>query len=119
MIHCNHANEIDEHVEEALQRLRKAGATLLNQTILLKDINDSSNALAELNHSLFNAGVLPYYLHLLDRVQGVAHFDVTKKKARLLIKELMHQYPGYLAPRLVREVAGEASKTPIPINQRG
>ncbi|WP_252177618.1 EF-P beta-lysylation protein EpmB [Endozoicomonas sp. 4G] len=116
VIHCNHANEIDEQVEQALQKLRQAGAILLNQTVLLKDINDDSKSLADLSQTLFNAGVLPYYLHLLDRVKGAAHFEVTDEKARLLINELMQTCPGYLVPRLVREVAGAASKTPIPVN---
>ena len=116
VIHCNHANEIDEQVERSLQKLREAGATLLNQTVLLRGVNDTSESLAALSHTLFNAGVLPYYLHLLDRVQGAAHFDVPEEKAKVLINELMHQCPGYLVPRLVREVAGEASKTPIPVN---
>ncbi|WP_257288024.1 EF-P beta-lysylation protein EpmB [Endozoicomonas sp. SESOKO2] len=116
VIHCNHANEIDEPVEQSLQKLRQAGAILLNQTVLLKGINDDSESLADLSHTLFNAGVLPYYLHLLDRVQGAAHFDVTEESAKILIHELMQKCPGYLVPRLVREIAGEASKTPIPIN---
>jgi EF-P beta-lysylation protein EpmB len=115
VIHCNHANEIDENVKAALNRLRKAGATLLNQTVLLKGINDSSQTLTDLIHRLFNAGVLPYYLHLLDKVQGAAHFDIDEAEAKQLINELMHQCPGYLVPRLVREVAGERSKTPIPV----
>ncbi len=116
VIHCNHANEIDEQVERALQKLRQAGAIVLNQTVLLKGINDDSGSLADLSHTLFNAGVLPYYLHLLDRVQGAAHFDVTEERAKVLVKELMQKCPGYLVPRLVKEVAGEASKTPIPVN---
>ncbi|KEQ11744.1 hypothetical protein GZ78_28560 [Endozoicomonas numazuensis] len=116
VIHCNHANEIDEQVEQALKKLRNAGATLLNQTVLLKGVNDNSDSLADLSHALFAAGVMPYYLHLLDRVQGAAHFDVPEERAKVLITELMHQCPGYLVPRLVREVAGEASKTPIPIS---
>ncbi|WP_079253602.1 EF-P beta-lysylation protein EpmB [Endozoicomonas arenosclerae] len=116
VIHCNHANEIDDHVAQSLQKLRQAGATLLNQTVLLRGVNDNAETLADLSHTLFDAGVLPYYLHLLDRVQGAAHFDIAEEKAKVLVNELMHQCPGYLVPKLVREVAGEASKTPIPIN---
>lgn len=111
VIHCNHANEIDTEVIAAMQRLRDAGVTLLNQSVLLKDVNDSAQALAELSEALFAAGVLPYYLHALDKVQGVAHFDVDEEHARALILALKQQLPGYLVPRLVREIPGEASKT--------
>lgn len=111
VIHCNHANEIDAEVMAAMQRLRDAGVTLLNQSVLLKGINDSAQALAGLSEALFAAGVLPYYLHALDKVQGVAHFDVDEDRARELIMALKQQLPGYLVPRLVREIPGEASKT--------
>lgn len=111
VIHCNHANEIDADVVAAMHRLRDAGVTLLNQSVLLKDVNDSAQALAELSEALFAAGVLPYYLHALDKVQGVAHFDVDEDRARELIMQLKQQLPGYLVPRLVREIPGEPSKT--------
>ncbi|HDZ07816.1 EF-P beta-lysylation protein EpmB [Pseudohongiella sp.] len=111
VIHCNHANEIDADVIAAMHRLRDAGVTLLNQSVLLKGVNDSAQALAALSEALFAAGVLPYYLHALDKVQGVAHFDVNEDRARELIMELKQQLPGYLVPRLVREIPGEASKT--------
>lgn len=114
VIHCNHANEIDQSVREALQRLRAAGVTLLNQTVLLKGINDSVEALSDLSHALFNADVMPYYLHLLDPVQGAAHFDIKEEHAIELVNGLLKTCPGYLVPKLVREVAGEKSKTPIP-----
>jgi L-lysine 2,3-aminomutase len=83
----------------------------LNQSVLLKDVNDSAQALAELSEALFAAGVLPYYLHALDKVQGVAHFDVNEDRARTLIMQLKQRLPGYLVPRLVREIPGESSKT--------
>lgn len=111
VIHCNHANEINADVVAAMHRLRDAGVTLLNQSVLLKDVNDSAQALAELSEALFAAGVLPYYLHALDKVQGVAHFDVDEDRARELIMQLKQQLPGYLVPKLVREIPGEPSKT--------
>ncbi len=115
VIHCNHANEIDDAVHSALQKLKKAGVTLLNQTVLLKGINDDAEALSELSHKLFQADVLPYYLHLLDKVKGAAHFDVNTQKAQEIMRELMAQCPGYLVPKLVREVAGEPGKTSISV----
>ena len=111
VIHCNHPNEIDSNVRASLQKLQQAGVTLLSQSVLLKGINDDVNTLAELSNKLFQAGVLPYYLHLLDRVQGAAHFDVPESKATQLIAELKAKCSGYLIPRLVREVPGESSKT--------
>lgn len=111
VIHCNHANEIDAEVIAAMQHLREAGVTLLNQSVLLRGVNDSVPALAQLSEALFAAGVLPYYLHALDKVQGVAHFDVSEERARDLITAMKQRLPGYLVPRLVREIPGEASKT--------
>ncbi len=111
VVHCNHANEIDASVRRALGDLRAAGAQLLNQSVLLKGINDNEDDLAELSHRLFDAGVLPYYLHLLDPVAGAAHFDVTPERGRELVAGLRRRLPGYLVPRLAREVPGESSKT--------
>lgn len=113
VIHANHAQELDASVRSACQRLAKTGATLLNQSVLLRGVNDSVTALAQLSEVLFDAGVLPYYLHLLDRVEGAAHFDVRKKIARQLMAELNARLPGYLVPRLVREVPGGSGKQPI------
>jgi EF-P beta-lysylation protein EpmB len=110
VIHCNHANEIDDDAGAALGRLREAGITLLNQSVLLAGVNDGADALVDLSERLFEVGVLPYYLHLLDRVQGAAHFDVPEQRARQLMAEVAARLPGYLVPRLVREVAGAASK---------
>jgi EF-P beta-lysylation protein EpmB len=112
VVHANHANEIDESVIAACRSMRAAGATLLNQSVLLRRINDSADALAALSERLFDAQVLPYYLHLLDRVQGTAHFEVSAERAVDLIGRLRAQVPGYLVPELVREVAGAASKLP-------
>lgn len=113
VLHCNHANEIDSAVRAGLQKLRAAGVTLLNQAVLLRGVNDSAGALADLSEALFDAGVLPYYLHQLDRVQGAAHFEVGDAAALALVEQLRHQLPGYLVPKLVREVPGEPSKSPL------
>jgi KamA family protein len=113
VIHANHANELDASVDAALIALRAAGATLLNQSVLLRGVNDNADALVALSQRLFDAGVLPYYLHQLDRVVGAAHFEVSDPQARTLHAALLARLPGYLVPRLVREIAGEASKTPI------
>ncbi len=113
VIHANHANEIDAGVVLALRQLRETGAVLLNQSVLLRGVNDDAPALAELSERLYDAGVLPYYLHQLDRVSGVAHFEVDDERARALVSELQSMLPGYLVPRLVREVAGAAGKTPL------
>ena len=113
VVHSNHGNEVNGEVREALQKLAERKITLLNQAVLLAGINDSVNALADLSESLFSAGVLPYYLHLLDKVQGAAHFDVSTQRGIELIKALERRLPGYLVPRLVREQAGEPAKVRI------
>ncbi|WP_447556583.1 EF-P beta-lysylation protein EpmB [Vreelandella sp. EE22] len=113
VLHINHANEIDQAVVDGCARLKAAGVTLLNQSVLLRGVNDGVNALAALSERLFEAGVLPYYLHVLDPVQGAAHFDVSDDEARTLVGKLRERLPGFLMPRLVREVPGEASKTPL------
>ncbi len=113
VIHANHANEFDAGVDAALTSLRAAGATLLNQSVLLRGVNDDADTLAALSRRMFEAGVLPYYLHQLDRVAGVAHFEVGDDEARLLHAALIARLPGYLVPRLVREIAGESGKTPL------
>jgi L-lysine 2,3-aminomutase len=113
VVHVNHANEIDAGVGVALRRLHAAGATLLNQAVLLRGVNDDTGALVELSERLFEHGVLPYYLHQLDRVAGAAHFEVPDAIAQSLRDELRARLPGYLVPRLVREIPGEAGKTPL------
>ena len=113
VLHANHANEIDGTVADACVRLRDAGAMLLNQSVLLRGVNDNVDALSELSARLFAVGVLPYYLHQLDRVAGAAHFAVEDAFARELIAQLRGRLSGYLVPRLVREIAGEAAKTPL------
>jgi EF-P beta-lysylation protein EpmB len=119
VIHANHANEIDADVRRACADLGTAGATVLNQSVLLAGVNDSVAALADLSESLFAARVLPYYLHLLDKVQGAAHFDVDERRALDLHRSLAARLPGYLVPRLVREVAGAPAKTAVGVTQDG
>ncbi|AMN47503.1 lysine 2,3-aminomutase [Steroidobacter denitrificans] len=119
VIHANHANEIDASVREACARLAGTGATLLNQSVLLAQINDDVDTLAQLSEALFAAKVLPYYLHMLDKVRGAAHFDIDTKRALALHQELAARLPGYLVPRLVREVAGANAKTPVGPNLPG
>ena len=114
--HINHANEIDDSLRLALLALRQAGVTLLNQSVLLARVNDNSAALLALSHALFSAGVLPYYLHVLDKVQGAAHFLVPDEIARQLMHEMISQTSGYLIPRLTREVGGQSSKTPLDLH---
>lgn len=113
VIHCNHAQEIDETVAKALQMLVSSNITVLNQTVLLKTINDSLSALENLSYRLFNCHVLPYYLHLLDKVQGAAHFEVPMETAKKLYWQLRQRLPGYLVPTLVQEMPGATSKLPI------
>jgi L-lysine 2,3-aminomutase len=113
VLHANHANEFDADVDAAMARLRAAGATLLNQAVLLRGVNDSVEALATLSERGFAAGVLPYYLHQLDRVAGAAHFEVEDGRALALHAALMARVSGYLVPKLVREVAGDPGKRPL------
>lgn len=111
VVHANHAREIDDGVRDALRALRGRGVQLLNQAVLLRGVNDDADAQVGLSEALFDAGVLPYYLHVLDRVQGTAHFDVPDAEARALRDAIHARLPGYLVPRLVREIAGEPGKT--------
>jgi EF-P beta-lysylation protein EpmB len=113
VLHANHAAEFDASVKEAVDRLGAAGLTLLNQAVLLKGINDDAATLVALSETLFDHGILPYYLHLLDKARGTAHFDVAEARAKGLVGKMREQLPGYLVPRLVREVEGEACKRPV------
>ncbi|MCE0557060.1 MULTISPECIES: EF-P beta-lysylation protein EpmB [unclassified Motilimonas] len=115
VLHINHANELDQELTRMLQRTRRYGITLLNQSVLLKGINDTSADLINLSEALFTADVLPYYLHQLDKVAGAAHFEVHEDKAKQLVKMMLNELPGFLVPKLVREVAGEKSKTPLDL----
>lgn len=113
VLHINHPNEIDQELYAALRLLQLPGVTLLNQAVLLKGVNDTSEILVDLSHKLFTAGVLPYYLHQLDQVRGAAHFEVPEQTGRELIAVLHDKLPGYLVPKYVKEIPGEASKSPI------
>ena len=113
VLHVNHANEIDDDVRAACALLRDSGVTLLNQTVLLQGVNDDAAILADLSRALFDAGVLPYYLHVLDHVRGAAHFDVPEERARLIAGQLAAQLSGYLVPRLAREIYGAPAKVTI------
>lgn len=115
VIHSNHPREITAELATALAALQQRGVTLLNQSVLLKDINDDVTVLAALSQRLFAIGVLPYYLHLLDRVKGSAHFDVPEDRALALYRALTAQLPGYLLPRLAREEAGKTAKTVLTV----
>ena len=113
VIHANHARELGVAVQAGLRALGGHGVTLLNQSVLLRGVNDSADALAQLSERLIDCGVLPYYLHQLDLVQGAAHFAVPDRTARDLLAALRARLPGYLVPRLVREVQGESCKRPL------
>lgn len=113
VLHSNHAQEIDSSVKKALIDLKSAGITLLNQSVLLKGINDSAQTLAELNERLFECGVLPYYLHMLDPVQGAMHFAVPHQRAMQIKAELQAILPGYLVPRFAVEEPHANNKTTL------
>jgi EF-P beta-lysylation protein EpmB len=113
VLHANHANEIDGQVMEAIQALGEPSRAVLNQSVLLRHINDDAHALVALSERLFEAGALPYYLHQLDRVAGAAHFAVEDEHARACLRSAAARLPGYLVPRLVREVPGAPAKAPL------
>lgn len=113
VLHINHANEIDSIFTTAIAKLHRAGVQLLNQSVLLKGVNDSSEALVALSEALSQAHILPYYLFLLDKVQGAQHFDIETEKAQQLMQQIAIELPGYLVPKLSREIAEQKSKTLI------
>lgn len=110
VIHCNHPRELDVDILSALKQVQKLGIPVLNQAVLLRNINDSLIVLEELCQTLINAGVLPYYLHQLDRVQGASHFEVSPEVGRQLIQGLEKRLPGYGVPKYVQEIAGKPHK---------
>lgn len=114
VVHANHANEIDSTVGLALSNLRETSTTVLNQTVLLKGINDDYVALKNLSNALFDYGTLPYYLHMMDKVRGAGHFHVSIDHAKSIMDKLRANLPGYLVPKLVLEEPGALSKTPVP-----
>jgi EF-P beta-lysylation protein EpmB len=111
VIHCNHPKELDPTILQALKRLQTLGIPLLNQSVLLRQVNDSVPTLVELSETLANAGILPYYLHLHDPVLGTAHFDVSLQEGEELIAQMRKVLSGYAVPRLVREEPGNTNKT--------
>lgn len=115
VLHINHANEVSDALKQRLKPLKEAGVTLLNQAVLLKGVNDSVNAQIALNEAVFDAGIMPYYLHLLDKVQGAAHFDISEFDAKAMMAEVIKRQPGYLVPKLVREIGGQPGKTPVDL----
>jgi EF-P beta-lysylation protein EpmB len=113
VLHINHANEIDDAVATAVAKLRRTGAMLFNQSVLLRGVNDSVETQAALCERLVEVGVTPYYLHQLDMVEGVGHFETPVPRGLQIVKELRKRLPGYAVPRYVRENAGEPHKTPL------
>jgi EF-P beta-lysylation protein EpmB len=111
VVHANHARELSTDVAVALEKLRGAGVMLLNQAVLLRGVNDSAAAQQKLSERLIEVGVVPYYLHQLDRVAGAAHFEVPIDEGRRIVAELRARLPGYMVPRYVQEIPGEPSKT--------
>ena len=111
--HCNHANEINERVITACTLLKNSGITLFNQAVLLKGVNDNAKILTALSERLFDLGIIPYYLHLLDKATGTGHFEVSEVEALALLRQLQTALPGYLVPKLVKEQAGAASKQAV------
>lgn len=112
-LHANHADELDEATRDALGKLHRAGIMLISQTVLLTGVNDSTDVLERLLARLVECGVVPYYLHQLDRIAGAAHFEVGRERGLNLVRELRHRLPGYMVPRYVEEVPGEPSKRPL------
>jgi L-lysine 2,3-aminomutase len=111
--HCNHAQEICARVRSAMSALTQASVLLLNQTVLLKGVNDKADSLINLSEALFDAGIQPYYLHTLDKVQGAAHFDLSQQQALHLHQAMAKHLPGFLVPRLVQELPGATAKVAI------
>lgn len=111
IIHSNHPKELDHDVEKALKALRHEGVTLLNQSVLLRGVNDDVDVLCALSERLLDMGVMPYYLHQLDRIQGAAHYEVPEEEGKKLVSAMRSRLPGYGVPRYVREEAGKPGKT--------
>ncbi len=115
VLHINHANEVSDALTHKVTALKAQGVTVLNQAVLLRQVNDSCAAQMSLNETLFSAGIQPYYLHLFDRVQGASHFAVSDERAVAIMREVLTRQSGYMIPKLVREIGGEASKTPVDL----
>jgi len=115
VLHINHANEVSEALKEKTKILTQLGVLILNQSVLLHNINNNADDLVELSEVLFAANILPYYLHMFDKVKGASHFDVEEEEAKQLMAELIKRLPGFLVPKLVQELAGQPGKTPIDL----
>ncbi|MFA2969228.1 EF-P beta-lysylation protein EpmB [Acinetobacter pittii] len=113
VVHSNHASELDDFTCSKLLQLSDHHITVLNQAVLLKGVNDSAQTLVDLSYRLFEARVMPYYLHVLDKVKGAQHFDLESSKIDDIYRDVLANLPGYLVPKLVREIAGEKNKTPL------
>ncbi|WP_163048634.1 EF-P beta-lysylation protein EpmB [Acinetobacter pittii] len=113
VVHSNHASELDDFTCSKLLQLSDHHITVLNQAVLLKGVNDSAQTLIDLSYRLFEARVMPYYLHVLDKVKGAQHFDLESSKIDDIYRDVLANLPGYLVPKLVREIAGEKNKTPL------
>jgi L-lysine 2,3-aminomutase len=115
VLHINHPREIDAALISAVAQLRAVGVTVFNASVLLKGVNDDLETLIALQKASFKAGIIPYYLNLLDRVSGSAHFEVDIEQAKTLMIELMSKLPGYMVPRWVKEIPGAPAKIPLPL----
>lgn len=113
VVHSNHAAELDDFTCSKLNELVQNHITVLNQAVLLKGVNDTADVLVDLSYRLFDAGVMPYYLHVLDKVKGAHHFDLPHQNIEEIYSDVLANLPGYLVPKLVREIAGEKNKTPL------
>lgn len=113
VVHSNHASELDDFTCSKLLQLSDHHITVLNQAVLLKGVNDSAQTLIDLSYRLFEARVMPYYLHVLDKVKGAQHFDLESSEIDDIYRDVLANLPGYLVPKLVREIAGEKNKTPL------
>ncbi len=113
VLHCNHANELSSDLHEVLKKIANTNTVLLNQSVLLKDVNDDAHVLSDLSHKLFDFGVLPYYLNQLDKAKGTHHFGIPNSTAKSLHKKLLQLLPGYLVPKLVEEISGKMNKSPL------
>ncbi|WP_368575891.1 EF-P beta-lysylation protein EpmB [Acinetobacter baumannii] len=113
VVHSNHASELDDFTCSKLSQLSEHHITVLNQAVLLKGVNDSAQTLTDLSYRLFEARVMPYYLHVLDKVKGAQHFDLLPSEIDAIYQDVLASLPGYLVPKLVREIAGEKNKTPL------
>lgn len=111
VLHINHANEIDQSLRDAVTKLKQSGSTILNQAVLLKGVNDSADVQVRLSRALFSAGILPYYLFLFDPVAGASHFDIPIERGKEIFTQMQRELPGYLVPRLAKEISGKTSKT--------